>query len=611
MKFDEFPFDEKLQKGVVDAGFSECTPVQAQSFRHYFDGKDLYAQSQTGTGKTAAFVLTGLQELIRRNQSAEEFSPDKKMLVLSPTRELAIQIEKEAKLLGVHLPLRMACFYGGVGYDSQKDHLEQGVQVIIGTPGRVIDLAKSGELELNKVEVMVLDEADRMLDMGFIDDVRWVMSKLPAKEQRRTMLYSATMTSRVGNLAWEFMKDIGEVLIEPEQVATEQIEQEIYHVSNNEKLRLLLSILKKEEPASVIIFTNTKSGALFLEEQLRSRNFSAKALIGDLPQVKRNRIVEQLKEGKINVLLATDIASRGLHVEDLSLVINYDLPDEAENYVHRIGRTARAGKEGKAVSLACERYVYNLSSIEEFIAKKIPVMWFDEELLVPAAEARVIRSSSRDEQGRSGRDQGRRGRSERGDRGRPSRSGNSRMRTDSRRTGFDEKRAENEFEAESTQSEIATGEKTGERRPNTGRKPRNNKGRKPSSGQRREFKSKEDRLRFYQDKYGEDFGVEAGATEGAEGSENRAACSGQAPSKRRSNQNSQRRGRNAQKGQEGAQEQGRQGQKARPSGEGKVKTANDQKKGKNTPRPAQEATRPAADNDKKQGFWSRLFGKKN
>ncbi len=391
MKFEEFPFQPLLQKAITEIGFVDCTPVQAQSFTAYFEGKDIYAQSQTGTGKTAAFMLCGVQELIQRNRmgSANDdqkisFAGDIKMLILSPTRELAQQIVQEAKLLAQFLPLQIAAFYGGVGYEKQHTQLSSGVQIITGTPGRIIDLAKSGQLLLNQVQIMVLDEADRMLDMGFIEDVHWLMKQIPPAAERLTMLYSATLSPRVGNLTWEFMREglIAEIIIEPEQITTKNVEQELYHVSKKEKLNLLLSLIQKHGPSSAIIFCNTKRAASFVEGRLRANGYQVKLLIGDLPQPKRTHILGQLKAGRLRFVVATDVASRGLHIDGLPMVINYDLPDEAENYVHRIGRTARAGAHGKAISLACEHYVYNLTDIERYIEDKVPVAWLPEEELI-------------------------------------------------------------------------------------------------------------------------------------------------------------------------------------------------------------------------------------
>ncbi|WGK70306.1 DEAD/DEAH box helicase [Candidatus Haliotispira prima] len=532
MKFEEFPLVPALQKAVAEIGFIDCTPVQEQSFTAYFEGKDIYAQSQTGTGKTAAFMLCGLQELIRRNQAGEdreqgqkpeeelpEFAGDIKMLILSPTRELAEQIEQEGKLLARFLPLQIAAFYGGVGYEKQRTHLSSGVQIITGTPGRIIDLAKSGELPLHHVQVIVLDEADRMLDMGFIDDVRWIMSKLPPTKDRMTMLFSATLTAKVGNLTWEFMRanQVAEIIIEPEQITTENVEQELYHVSNREKLRLLLSLIKKLEPESALIFCNTKSGASFLERRLRDNGYQIKALMGDLPQIKRTQIVGQLKAGKLRFVVATDVASRGLHVDSLPLVINYDLPDEAENYVHRIGRTARAGAAGKAISMACERYVYNLADIERYIENKIPVTWFpEEELIEDQSSGHRNDRSDREYQGN------RRERGEsRSSSGRPPRSSNSSGSGSRERDGERRGRRQSEGSRDRSREGGGSGGKT-----SSGR--RSNLPKEPP-------KDKDERLKYYQQKYGENFGVEDGSKPTANTSHSRDGANRRRPQRSSNN----------------------------------------------------------------------------
>ena len=505
MKFREFSFSPELQQAVDQIGFVDCTPVQEQSFCAYFEGKDIYAQSQTGTGKTAAFMLCALQELIRRNQSnhkdSEEssakenlaseivlptsFAEDIKILVLAPTRELAQQIEQESKLLSQFLPVQVAAFYGGVGYEEQHSHLKSGVQIIAGTPGRIIDLAKSGELCLEQVYVAVLDEADRMLDMGFIDDVRWIMNQLPPAAERLTMLFSATLNARVGNLTWEFMRGghIAEITIESEQVTTETVEQELYHVANREKLRLLLSLIEKYNPESAIIFCNTKGGASFLEGRLRDRGYQVRALIGDLPQARRTQIVGRLKARKLRFVVATDVASRGLHIDGLPIVINYDLPDEAENYVHRIGRTARAGAVGRAISLACERYVYNLADIERYIGNKIPVLWLSEEEILADSGGHQRGEHRKDQRDRPKNEHNsRRPRKQKGD----SEYGRSVGRTGHKKSG----------QAVSLSKEHS--------RPS----PRVNLSKTLP-------KDKESRLRYYEQKYGEHFGAEAKDSEEA------------------------------------------------------------------------------------------------
>ncbi len=375
MKFTDFNFDPKILKAVKDAGFEDCTAVQAETFGHSLSGSDLCVQSQTGTGKTAAFLITIFQLFLMGKTKTE------KALILVPTRELALQIEEEANRLRGSLPYSIASIFGGVGYSRQEQAIKEGTNIIIGTPGRLIDFMKSGKLFIGDISFLVLDEADRMLDMGFYPDIREIIKRAPGNDKRQTMLFSATLRTRVKNLAWKFMNNPEEVVINPENITLEEISQELYHVSTSEKLRVLLGILKKEKPGNMLIFTNTKTGAIELSKRLRINGIDCHYIMGDLPQKKRTQVINDLKSGKIPFLVATDVAARGLHVDDLDMVVNFDLPEDCENYVHRIGRTARAGKSGKAISLACEKYVFNLENIENFINMKIPVAWVDESLL--------------------------------------------------------------------------------------------------------------------------------------------------------------------------------------------------------------------------------------
>jgi ATP-dependent RNA helicase RhlB len=371
MTFDEYSFHDKLLAGIKDMGFVEPTPVQAETFQLIAQNKDIEAQSQTGTGKTAAFLISGFQLMM-----TDPKYQGRKMLVIAPTRELADQIEKEAQAVGKYLGFRIGSFYGGVGYGQQEKLLAEGVDVMIGTPGRLLDFVGQGKANFKDVGVLVIDEADRLFDMGFYPDLRQMLRTMSPPEDRRTMLYSATLSPNVMNLAWEYMRDPGQIVIEPEHITVEKITQELYHVSTEEKFGVLLGIMKKENAKTVIIFTNTKHNAVRVAKRLEINGYETEYIMGDLPQAKRLKIIEDMKAGKTPVLVATDVAARGLHINGLDLVVNYDLPTEAENYVHRIGRTARAGNSGKAVSLACEKYVYGLKAIEEFANTKIPVSWF-------------------------------------------------------------------------------------------------------------------------------------------------------------------------------------------------------------------------------------------
>ncbi|MCL2266313.1 MAG: DEAD/DEAH box helicase [Treponema sp.] len=373
MKFTEFNLHPDLQKGIDDAGYTGCMPVQEQVLSHafasqdYHASQDLYVQSQTGTGKTAAFLIVIYQRML-----TEEALYKRKALIMAPTRELAVQIEEEAKMLGKYLPFKTGCFYGGVGYAQQEKMLKDNTQIMVGTPGRVLDLNKTGRMNLMEISFLVLDEADRMFDMGFYPDLRKLIKVVPSVDRRQTMLFSATLNAWVKNLAWEYTKTPFEIDIKPEIVTVEEITQILYHVPSNEKMPLLLGILKNENPQSAIIFCNTKKHTEITAKRLEKNGFSCEFIIGDLPQVKRLKIINDVKAGKTKLLVATDVAARGLDIDSLSMVINYDVPSEAENYVHRIGRTARAGKTGKAVTLASEQDVYELPAIERYIGKKIP-----------------------------------------------------------------------------------------------------------------------------------------------------------------------------------------------------------------------------------------------
>ena len=378
MTFEEFGFEERIQKAIDEAGFKSPMPVQAQCFQLLIkEHRDIYAQSQTGTGKTAAFLLGIFQLML-----TEEKYKDQKALVVVPTRELAVQIETEGKMLSKYLDFKMGSVYGGVGYHSQEKMLKEGVDVLVGTPGRLLDFSKQRKFSFKDFRFLVIDEADRLFDMGFLPDLRKIMKGMRPYNERHTMLFSATLNPRVGNLAWEYMNDPGEVIIEPEKVTVDTVTQELYHVGKDEKLKLLLGILKRDNPDNAVIFTNTRHSAWEVAKRLEVNGYEVAFLMGDLPQSKRLRIVDEVKQGKHRFLVATDVAARGLHINDLQMVINYDVPLEAESYVHRIGRTARAGQDGKTVTMACEEFVYGLGPIEKLLGKKIPVSWADESFMV-------------------------------------------------------------------------------------------------------------------------------------------------------------------------------------------------------------------------------------
>lgn len=414
MKFEEFNLHEALLKGIQDAGFEEAMPVQEAAFTHTLKRKDLFVQSQTGSGKTAAFLIPIFQIMLE--------NPDRKMraLIVAPTRELASQIEKEAKLLGKYLPYTSGVFYGGVGYTHQEKLLKQGVDIIIGTPGRLIDFNQMGKLEFGDVNILVIDEADRLFDMGFLPDLKKIIRKMPPKNERQTMLFSATLDYEVRRIAYEYMNEPEQIELSRDHVAVETITQKLYHVGSQDKIRLLLGILKSESPNNAIIFTNTKRAAHEVAKRLEVNGIRCEYIIGDLPQNKRLQIIESIKSGDLKFLVATDVASRGLHINDLELVVNYDLPENTESYVHRIGRTGRVGKEGRAVSLVCEKYVYGLEAIEAYTKVKIPVEWADESLYAEDASKGMrfhLDRDGRDDRGdRGGRRDGRESRDARGGR---------------------------------------------------------------------------------------------------------------------------------------------------------------------------------------------------
>ena len=370
MKFTELNLPAVVQQGVADADFESLTPVQEESIPLALAGKDVAAQAQTGTGKTAAFLIALFCRLLD-NKNATSNNP--RALVMAPTRELVVQICKDAELLGQHTGLKVQPIFGGVDYEKQRQALRDGVDIIVATPGRLIDYFKQRVFSMNRVEALVIDEADRMFDMGFIKDLRYILRKLPPFEKRQTMLFSATLSGQVMELAYEFMNLAERVEIAPEKRTADGIDQILYHVSRREKFALLLGLMKRDAGMErVMLFVNTKVEAERLNALLLANGASSAVLSGDIPQKKRMRILDQFKLGSITHLVATDVASRGIHVDDVTHVINYDLPQDREDYVHRIGRTARAGARGQAISFADEEMVYMLDDIEDYLDLKIP-----------------------------------------------------------------------------------------------------------------------------------------------------------------------------------------------------------------------------------------------
>jgi ATP-dependent RNA helicase RhlB len=383
MDFASLELPEPVMRGIRDAGFVSATPIQEAALPLALRGKDVAGQSQTGTGKTAAFLIAAFTRCLARPAPARSGPTSPRVLIIAPTRELVVQIEADARLLGAHTGLRILAVYGGIDYAKQRDALREGSDVLVGTPGRLIDYLKQHVWSPGRIEVLVIDEADRMFDMGFIADLRFILRRLPRPERRQSFLFSATLSFRVLELTWEFMNNPTQITITPGQKTVEKAEQVLYHVGRDEKFNLLLGLLKREGGSRILIFSNTREEARRLEDRLTRNGWQARALTGDVDQKKRLRILNDFKEGTLPVLVATDVASRGLHIEGVSHVINWDLPQDAEDYVHRIGRTARAGAAGKAISLADEASALLLEPIERFIDQKIRVEWADDELYLP------------------------------------------------------------------------------------------------------------------------------------------------------------------------------------------------------------------------------------
>lgn len=379
LAFAQLGLDERIQRGLDEAGFSHCTPIQAKTLPIALAGRDVLGQARTGTGKTAAFLLAVFHKLL--DSPSQKSGRNPRSIIIAPTRELAIQIHKDAESLGQHTGLTTLLAYGGVDYQRQKDAIAEGVDILIGTPGRLIDFLKQGIYDLKSIEVAVLDEADRMFDLGFIADIRFMFRRMPSTDQRQCLMFSATFPLKVTELAYEHMQDAETIRIEEEQMTTERVKQVVYYPANREKLPLLYSLLKERTSAHTMVFVNTRHGADTVARTLKANGMNAAMLAGNVPQAKRQKLLKRFHDGEIDVMVATDVAARGLHIPDVSHVINYDLPQDAADYVHRIGRTARLGASGDAISFACEDYAFYLPEIEAYIDLGLPVMNHDPDAL--------------------------------------------------------------------------------------------------------------------------------------------------------------------------------------------------------------------------------------
>jgi len=397
LRFDTLELHDTLRKGIADAGFVFATPIQADTLPLALKGHDVAGQAQTGTGKTAAFLIAAIQRVLTSSASESEGSTRQpKIFILAPTRELAIQISNDAEVLAKHTGLKTGLAYGGTGYEQQRKTIESGIDILIGTPGRIIDYFKQGVFKLDQVQVAILDEADRMFDLGFIKDIRYLLRKLPKPEDRLNMLFSATLSQKVLELAYEHMNEPELIQVEPDKVTADKVRQAIFFPSNPDKLPLLVGLIREMGTGRIMVFVNMKRDAEKVEDYLKANGIDAQAISGDVPQTKRQNMLKRFLSGDLAVLIGTDVASRGLHIPDVQYVINYDLPQDCEDYVHRIGRTARAGAAGDAISFGCETYAIALPEIEDFIGHKIPVASYNPDdlpkLIKPPHRARKPRS---------------------------------------------------------------------------------------------------------------------------------------------------------------------------------------------------------------------------
>jgi len=371
-RFHDLDLPDTLMHGIADLGFEYCSPIQAQSLPHALNGSDVVGKAQTGTGKTAAFLLAIIEELIRNPIEGERYAGEARSLIIAPTRELVMQIADDARALTKHTDLEVHSLVGGMDYGKQQSRVQNKlVDILVATPGRLLDFCGNRDVFLDHVEIMVIDEADRMLDMGFIPQVRRIIRQTPNRENRQTLLFSATFTPEVRSLTEQWTVDPVEIEIEPDSVATDTVTQHVYLASNDEKYKLLYNLIRSEQVESMIVFANRRDECRRLHEKLVRHSIPAGLLSGEIAQNKRVRTLDDFKSGKLKVLVATDVAGRGIHIDGISHVVNFTLPEEPEDYVHRIGRTGRAGKTGTSISFASEDDSFRLMPIEETLGAAI------------------------------------------------------------------------------------------------------------------------------------------------------------------------------------------------------------------------------------------------
>ncbi|MGS2717680.1 ATP-dependent RNA helicase RhlB [Eionea flava] len=371
-RFHDLGLELPLMHAIADLGFEYCSPIQAQSLPNTLNGHDMLGKAQTGTGKTAAFLTAIVDDLLKNPIEDERYAGEARALIIAPTRELVVQIADDAKQLVKYTDLTVHTLVGGMDYTKQQQAVRNKfVDILVATPGRLLDFASNKDVHLDQVEILVLDEADRMLDMGFIPQVRRIVRLTPRRENRQTLFFSATFTDDVMRLAEQWTLDPCSVEIEPESVATDTVEQHVYLVAANEKYKLLTNLARQDDVESLIVFANRRDECRRLHEQLVKHGFSAGLLSGEVAQNKRIKTLDGFKTGKLKILVATDVAGRGIHINNISHVVNFTLPEEPEDYVHRIGRTGRAGKLGVSISFACEDDAFLLPAIEELLGKKL------------------------------------------------------------------------------------------------------------------------------------------------------------------------------------------------------------------------------------------------
>ncbi len=381
-RFHDLDLELPLMHAIADLGFEYCSPIQAQSLPNTLNGHDMLGKAQTGTGKTAAFLTAIVDDLLKNPLEGERYAGEARALVIAPTRELVVQIADDAKALTKYTDLKVHTLVGGMDYTKQQQYVrDKFVDILVATPGRLLDFASNKDVHLDQVEILVLDEADRMLDMGFIPQVRRIVRLTPRRENRQTLFFSATFTDDVMRLAEQWTQKPVSIEIEPESVATDTVEQKVYLASTAEKYSLLTNLARQSDVESLIVFANRRDECRRLYERLLKQGFDVGLLSGEVAQNKRMKTLDGFKSGRLKILVATDVAGRGIHINNISHVVNFTLPEEPEDYVHRIGRTGRAGKTGVSISFASEDDAFLLPAIEELLGKKLSCEQPPEELL--------------------------------------------------------------------------------------------------------------------------------------------------------------------------------------------------------------------------------------